>query len=87
MAAAAFSLFINLLLLTSPLYVLQVYDRVLRSRSESTLFALTGITVILLAAMALLELSRSRVLVRVARYVDSKLSASVFSAVFLLHAG
>lgn len=87
MAAAAFSLFINLLLLTSPLYVLQVYDRVLRSRSESTLFALTGITVILLAAMALLELFRSRVLVRVARYVDSKLSASVFSAVFLLHAG
>jgi PrtD family type I secretion system ABC transporter len=84
-AAAAFSFFINLLLLTSPLYVLQVYDRVLRSRSESTLFALTGITVILLAAMALLELCRSRVLVRVARYVDSKLSASVFSAVFSLH--
>jgi PrtD family type I secretion system ABC transporter len=80
-AAAAFSLFINVLLLASPLYMLQVYDRVLRSRSESTLMALTSITVLLLGTMALLELARSRILVRVAHYIDSQLSAQVFSAV------
>ena len=81
-AAAAFSLCINVLLLSSPVYMVQVYDRVLRSRSESTLVALTVITVVLLGAMALLELARSRILVRVAHFIDVRLSASVFSAVF-----
>lgn len=62
--------------------MVQVYDRVLRSRSESTLVALTVITVVLLGAMALLELARSRILVRVAHFIDVHVSASVFSAVF-----
>ena len=84
-AAAAFSLCINVLLLSSPIYMLQVYDRVLRSRSESTLVALTVITVLLLGAMALLELARSRVLVRVAHFIDAHLSDQVFSAVFAQH--
>jgi ABC-type protease/lipase transport system fused ATPase/permease subunit len=38
---AAFSAFINLLMLVSPLYMMQVYDRVLHSRSEATLLMLT----------------------------------------------
>ncbi len=84
-AAAAFSLGINVLLLSSPLFMLQVYDRVLRSRSESTLAALTVITVLLLGAMALLELVRSRVLGRVAHFIDSHLSGQVFSALLTQH--
>jgi ABC-type protease/lipase transport system fused ATPase/permease subunit len=53
---AAFSAFINLLMLVSPLYMMQVYDRVLHSRSEATLLMLTLITVGLLGVMALLML-------------------------------
>ena len=82
LATALFSLCINILLLVSPIYMLQVYDRVLRSRSESTLAALTLITVGLLLVMAALELVRSRILVRLAAYVDSVLSEYLFAAVY-----
>ena len=40
---ALFSVFVNLLMLTGPIYMLQVYDRVMASRSEATLVALTAI--------------------------------------------
>lgn len=81
-AAMAFSFFINVLLLVSPLYMMQVYDRVLTSRSESTLWLLTLITVGLLFMMGLLEIVRSRVLVRVGAHFDHLLSGRVFAAVF-----
>ena len=60
--AAAFSLAINLLLLVSPLYMLQVFDRVLASRSEETLAMLTVAAVVALAAMAALDMVRARLL-------------------------
>src|SRR4051794_41979903 len=69
---AAFSAFINLLMLVSPLYMMQVYDRVLHSHSEATLLMLTLITVGLLGAMSLLEIIRSRILVRIGGRVDQK---------------
>jgi ABC-type protease/lipase transport system fused ATPase/permease subunit len=53
-AAMGFSFFINILLLISPLYMMQVYDRVLTSRSENTLWLLTLIAVALLLMMGLL---------------------------------
>lgn len=81
-AAMVFSFFINVLLLVSPLYMMQVYDRVLSSRSESTLWFLTLITVGLLLMMGLLEIVRSRVLVRVGAHFDHLLSARLFAAVF-----
>ena len=76
-----FSLVINLLVLASPLYMMQVYDRVLASRSHDTLIALTVLVVGLLLFMGLLELVRSRVLVRVGARVDGLLSARVVDAV------
>ncbi|MBM3486169.1 MAG: type I secretion system permease/ATPase [Alphaproteobacteria bacterium] len=79
---AVFSFFINLLMLVSPLYMLQVYDRVLSSRSESTLLYLTIIAVLLLGLMGLLELIRSRVLVRTSVAFDNRLRDRVFSAMF-----
>ncbi|MSR15422.1 MAG: type I secretion system permease/ATPase [Gammaproteobacteria bacterium] len=60
--AGFFSLFVNVLALALPLYTLQVYDRVLTSRSAATLVALTGITLGLLLVMTLLESLRSRIL-------------------------
>lgn len=60
-----FSLIINLLMLTGPLFMLQVYDRVLTSRSVLTLIALTALVAGLYGFMGLLEFIRSRVLSRV----------------------
>ena len=60
--AALFSLFTNLLLLVPALYMLQVYDRVLTSRSNETLILLTVSAVIALAVMMLLDLLRTRLL-------------------------
>ncbi len=77
-----FSFFINLLMLVSPLFMLQVYDRVLTSRSGLTLFFLLLITVALLGAMALLETIRSRLLVRTSRKIDHIISNRLFNSVF-----
>ena len=77
-----FSFFINLLMLTAPLYMLQIYDRVLSSRSEATLVAITVLAGGLLVTMGLLDMVRSRVLVRVGVRLDQQLNARVFSAVF-----
>src|SRR5210317_1699336 len=69
-----FSLCVNLLLLTVPLYLLQVFDRVLGSRSVDTLYALTLIAVVALVAYGLLEASRRLILSRVGLLLESKLS-------------
>ena len=63
-ATMIFSIAINVLMFVSPLYMLQVYDRVLHSRSEMTLIMLTVIALAMLALYGLLEWIRSRVLVR-----------------------
>ncbi len=73
--AAFFSLFINLLMLTLPLYMLQVFDRVLTSQSVDTLIYLTLIAVVALVVMSLLDFSRGRMLVHVGHWLDEKLGA------------
>lgn len=73
--AAFFSLFINLLMLTLPLYMLQVFDRVLTSQSIDTLIYLTLIAVVGLAVMSILDFSRSRMLVRIGHWLDKKLGS------------
>lgn len=76
------SLFINILMLVPPLYMLQLYDRVLTSRSEDTLYMLTGIVVVLFITMALLEIVRSKVLVKVGNKLDMLLSQRIFTSLF-----
>ena len=67
-----FSFFVNLLMLTGPLYMLQVYDRVLGSRSEETLLALSALVLVLFVAMGFLDHARNRVMARVgARFQDA----------------
>ena len=73
-----FSLIINLLMLASPLYMMQVYDRVLASRSQETLTALSVLVVGLLVVMGVLELIRSRILVRVGGRIERRLDGRVF---------
>src|SRR6056297_1657189 len=79
-AAIFFSVFSNLLMLTGPLFMLQIYDRVLISRSEETLVALFGLVAVLYVFYWLLEFARGRVMGRVASRVYSALNARVFRA-------
>ncbi len=78
-----FSCFINLLMLTGPLFMLQVYDRVLTSKSVPTLVALTVLVVVLFVFMGLLELIRSRILSRIGRKVDEEIGHSIFDKVLI----
>lgn len=77
---AVFSFFINLLMLTVPVYMVQVFDRVMTSRSEDTLWVLTAAAMMAFAVMAALDLIRSRVLVRIGVWLDDRLSAVAFTA-------
>ena len=79
-AVALFSAFVNALMLTGPIFMLQVYDRVLGSRSEETLLALFVLMAFLFAMMGMLELARSRVMARLAARFQAGLDARVFSA-------
>lgn len=81
-AAGVFSLFINILMLTAPMYMLQVYDRVVAARSLDTLVYLTVIMLSMFAIMGFLEWTRSRVLVRIGNQMDKALSPRVYSAMF-----
>ncbi|WP_238365925.1 type I secretion system permease/ATPase [Mesobacterium pallidum] len=77
---AIFSFLVNLLMLTGPLYMLQVYDRVLGSRSEATLLALTAIVAFLYGMMGILDFTRGRIMARVGARFQAKLDKRVFDA-------
>ena len=64
-AVGFFSLFVNLLMLTPPFYMLQVYGRVVTSGSVPTLVMLTIIMAVLMITMGLLDWTRSRIMVRI----------------------
>src|SRR6476620_6449995 len=80
--AMVFSLFINALALVSPLYMLQVYDRVLSSRNLMTLLFLTIIAVFLYLVHGSLEALRSRVLVRGGALFENVLRTPLFETAF-----
>ncbi|MFT5869481.1 MAG: ATP-binding cassette subfamily C protein [Paracoccaceae bacterium] len=79
--AALFSVFVNLLMLTGPLFMLQVYDRVLASRSEATLIALLVLVAGLYGAMAVLDFVRGRIGARIGAQLQTRLDGTVFAAV------
>ena len=78
---AVFSAFVNLLMLTGPLFMLQVYDRVLASRSEATLVALVAIVAFLFLAMGLLDHARARVLARAGARFQARMDSRVLGAI------
>lgn len=79
-AVFVFSVFVNLLMLTGPLYMLQVYDRVLGSRSEATLVALSVLVAFLFLAMGILDHTRGRVMARIGARIQDRLDRRVFAA-------
>ncbi|WP_299949737.1 type I secretion system permease/ATPase [uncultured Ruegeria sp.] len=80
-AVFIFSVFVNLLMLTGPLFMLQVYDRVLASGSEETLLALFLLVVVLYGLMTVLDYARSRILARFGARFQRTLDRRVFAAV------
>jgi len=80
--AGFFSLFINMIMLVPALYMLQVYDRVITSRSESTLLLLTLIVVVMLLTMGVLEWVRSQILVKAGAKLAVLLNERLFNATF-----
>jgi PrtD family type I secretion system ABC transporter len=68
-----FSLGVNVLMLTAPLYMLQIYDRVLTSRSEETLIYLTLVAVIAFVTLGILEGVRGQIMVRLGGWLDKQL--------------
>jgi ATP-binding cassette, subfamily C, bacterial len=78
--AFAFSAVVNLLMLTAPLYMLQVYDRVLVSRSEETLVALSLLMAFLFVVMGVIDHARGRIVARVGAGLQQGLDARVLSA-------
>jgi ATP-binding cassette subfamily C protein len=83
-AIGVFSGVLSLLMLTGSFFMLQVYDRVLPSRSVPTLLALGAVVVLLYVFQGLLDFVRSRLLVRIGRSVDGELNAAVCATVLLL---
>ena len=79
-AVAVFSLFINLLMLTAPLYMLQLFDRVLSSRSTETLVMLTVIALAALLVYAILEAVRGQVMVGIGGWLDRKLGGPILAS-------
>lgn len=75
-----FSILTNLLMLTGPLFMLQVYDRVLGSQSEETLIALFGLVAVLYLAYGILEYARGRIVARVGARLQETGQAAVFDA-------
>lgn len=78
LSVAFFSAIINILMLVPPLYMLQVYDRVITSGSIPTLWMLSLIMVFLLLVMGVLEWVRSQMLVRISARFDGLLSDRLF---------
>jgi ATP-binding cassette subfamily C exporter for protease/lipase len=80
--AAVFSLALNLLLLVPSLYMLQIYDRVLVSRNETTLLMLSLVTLGLFAMLGGFDWLRSQLLTRVSARLDEALSRDVYRSAF-----
>jgi ATP-binding cassette subfamily C protein len=75
-----FSMGINFLMLTTALYMLQVYDRVLSSRSLETLVALTLIALLALITLAALEALRSKLMITISAWISRRLAAPLLAA-------
>lgn len=80
--AGVFSMFINVIGLVPSIYMLQVYDRVLQSRNVTTLVMLTAIMLGFYFMLSMLEVARTKLLIRVGAQLDKKLNDRVFVASF-----
>ncbi|MCV6586932.1 MAG: type I secretion system permease/ATPase [Marinibacterium sp.] len=79
-ATAVFSGMVNVLMLTGPIFMLQIYDRVMSSQSVNTLVALSTLVAALYLFMALIDGARTRVLVAMGHRFEQRLTRTAFDA-------
>ncbi len=79
-----FSFLINLLVLTSPLYMMQIYDRVLMSRQIETLVFVSIIALVALMAFGALDAVRTYLLNRIGNYIDAAMRDQVLAGALIL---
>ena len=84
LSVGLFSGMSNVLMLTGAFFMLQVYDRVLPSRSVPTLVALIVLVAVLFAFLAIIDMLRSRILIRIGASLDDALSARVYDTIVRL---
>lgn len=77
---ALFSMVTNLLMLTVPIYMMQMFDRVLPTRHTDTLLLLSALALGALALMAAIEIIRARIMVRLGSWIDRQLSGPLLAA-------
>lgn len=80
----AFSLAVNLLMMASPLYMMQIFDHVLSSRSTDTLVMLTLIATLALAVLSLIDGIRSQILARLGFWLDERMGPPVLGGALRL---
>lgn len=78
-AAFVFSAFTNVLLLSTPIYTLQIFDTVVPLGSLETLAIITGVTALAIAAMFLLEIARDMILLRASIWIDHELGRQILA--------
>ncbi|MGK6317811.1 type I secretion system permease/ATPase [Neorhizobium sp. DT-125] len=83
-SVAALSAVTNLLMLVGPLFMMQVYDRVLTSRSVPTLVALSLLALGLYLFLGILEVIRARILTQIGQRIEEELGNPTFDAVLAL---
>src|SRR5687768_12046356 len=74
----------NILMLTGAIFMLEIYDRVLPSRSIPTLVALVILAAGLFLAQGLLDMIRGRILIRIGNRLDEQLSGRVYETIVRL---
>lgn len=79
LAVVVFSFFVNILMLLVPMYLLQLYDRVLPSRNVDTLLFLTAIVISGLLVMTLLDAIRGLILVKFGAWFDDQVAGHLLS--------
>ena len=82
-ACGLFSFFVNLLMLTMPLFMFQVFDRVLASRSETTLLLLLLMATLALTVQAALDTVRSFAFVLISRWIDRRIGPLLLSSLVI----
>ena len=80
-ASALFSFAVNLLMLTLPLFMFQVFDRVMASRSETTLIFLLLMASFALAVQAALDATRAYAFIRVSQWIERRIGLTLLSAI------
>jgi ATP-binding cassette, subfamily C, bacterial PrsD len=81
MGIGLFSTVVNILMLTGAIYMLQLYDRVLASRSVPTLVVLSALALLAFAVQGLLDSVRMRMLVHIGASYEKLLAPAIFNAV------